>query len=362
MDESFTSLLLITQLFVLKSAGTLFVEPIMEINNYSKTSFHPMGVLLMNHRSKELIDLTKQFLELSFPNETFVSIDGSTARGTADQYSDIDLTIYGDLKQQYDKNIEFFGVIVQVHFATLPQLVQIHQDPWAFRFLTEMKIIKDRNDYLKTVKREAIEFFNSLDGKQRMLKCVKNIISDRIVAANRFYKVSRFYSATNAAMGAWSEAAFLHIYFTEGNLSTSHVIPCIREDDQLYRSFREHSSIRECSDINDFSPILHKLRAHLRKRNVDASFDLDPLQEKLVEHKNQRFIQNGNLINLQWQMYGEALWLYFCIDEQTTFEQFYEGLSTELKQGLSLIGFIPLEKQHIDGLCNLSIRMIKTFD
>lgn len=315
----------------------------------------------MNHTSKELIDLTKQFLELTFPNEPFASIDGSTARGTADQYSDIDLTIYDDSKPQCDRNIEFFGVIVQVHFAALPQLVHVHQDPWAYRFLCEMKIIKDKNDYLKTIKREAIEFLNSIDGKQRMINCVKSIVSDRIVAANRLYKASRFYSAMNAAMGAWSEAAFLHMYLTEGELSTSHVIPCIREDDQLYRSFRKHSSIRECSDINDFSPILHKLRAHLRKQNVDAPFDLDPLQEKLVDHKNQRFIHKGDLINLQWQMYGEALWLYFCIDEQTTFEQFYEDLSTELKQGLSCIGFIPLEKQHIDGLGNLSMRMVKTF-
>ncbi|SFG17702.1 hypothetical protein SAMN02982927_00912 [Sporolactobacillus nakayamae] len=39
----------------------------------------------------------------------------------------------------------------------------------------------------------------------------------------------------------------------------------------------------------------------------------------------------------------------------------YEGLSTELKQGLNLIGFSPLEKQHIDGLCNLSIQMVKMF-
>jgi predicted nucleotidyltransferase len=316
----------------------------------------------MNHKSKELIDLTKQFLDLSFPNEPFASIDGSTARGTADQYSDVDLTIYDDSKQQCDRNIEFFGVIVQVHFAALPQLVHIHQDPWAYRFLSEVKIIKDKNDYLKTLRREAIEFLNSLDGKQRMINFVKNIVSDRIIAANQFYKADRFYSATNAAMGAWSEAAFLHMYLTEGELSTSHVIPCIRRDQRLYRSFREHSSIRACSDVNDFSPILHMLRDYLREQNIDAPFDLDPLQEKLVEHKNQRFIQNGDLINFQWQMYGEALWLYFCInDEQKMFEQFYEDLSNELKQGLSLIGFIPLEKQHIDGLCNLSIRMVKTF-
>jgi predicted nucleotidyltransferase len=320
-----------------------------------------MGVLSMNHRSKELNDLIKQFLELTFPNESFASIDGSTARGTADQYSDIDLTIYDDSKLHCDKNIEFSGVIVQVHFASLSQLVHIHQDPWAYRFLSEMKIIKDKNEYLKTVKKEAIEFLNSLDGKQRMIHCVQNIVSDRIVAAKQFYKASRFYSATNAAMGAWSEAAFLHMYLTDGELSTSYVIPCIRKNDHLYRSFREHSSIRACSGVKDFSPILHKLREHLRKRSVDAPFDLDPLQEKLVERKNIRFIQSGDLINLQWQMYGEALWLYFCIDEQKTFEQFYEGLSTKLKVGLSLIGFIPLEKQHIDGLCNLSIRMVRKF-
>jgi predicted nucleotidyltransferase len=86
-----------------------------------------MGVLWMNHRSRELIDLTKQFLELTVLNETVASIDGSTARGNADQYSDIDLTINGGSKQQCDKNIEFSGVTSPYFSLSSRRLVQPHR-------------------------------------------------------------------------------------------------------------------------------------------------------------------------------------------------------------------------------------------
>ncbi|EST10781.1 nucleotidyltransferase domain-containing protein [Sporolactobacillus laevolacticus] len=315
----------------------------------------------MNSRSNELIRLAKEFVTLTFPEESYASISGSAARGTADKYSDIDLTIFNASDQQIDKNIEFCSEIVQVHFTPLPQIEQVYKSPWAFRFLSEIKIIRDKSNLLETIQNRAIEFFNSLSGKQQMISEVQRIVKDRTMAANQFYKAGRTYSATHAAMGAWCEAAFLHMYMTERTLATGCLIPCIRKNQQLFSSLKKYSSIRECSSITDFSPILHLLREYLREQNYDLPFDLDPLQEMLVERKNKRFINTGDLFNLQWQMYGEALWLYFCIDDQKTFEQFYESLPIELKRGLSSIGFVPLEKQNIDGLCNLSQLLIKDY-
>ncbi|WP_172969013.1 nucleotidyltransferase domain-containing protein [Sporolactobacillus terrae] len=302
--------------------------------------------------------LAKCCIASAFPSASYVSIGGSTARGTADQFSDLDLTIYHDSKKNCDQNIEFHNTIVQVQFSLMPRLEDVRRNPWAYRFLTEIKIVKDKNDLLGCVKRDAIKFINSSEGRKKMIHAVQTIVHDRIVAANRFFEAGRFYSSTNAAMGAWSEAAFLYLFLTEGNLSTSRVIPCIQENSNLYREFQTHASIRECRANTDFSSVLHRLREYLRAQEVKAVFDLDPLQERLVEQKNRRYMQLGDPFNLQWQMYGEALGLFFDLDNFVPFEYYHARLPEELQRELRGIGFIPLEKSHLDGLRILSKKMI----
>ncbi|WP_353948373.1 hypothetical protein ABNN70_00425 [Sporolactobacillus sp. Y61] len=308
----------------------------------------------MNSRCHELMQLAMSFIASFYPSACCVSIGGSAARGTADQYSDLDLTVYNNSTQMCDQNIEFRHTLIQVQCSPIPRLEAVYQNPWAYRFLNEIKIIKDKNNLLSCVQSDAKKFLNSSAGQKKMIRTVQAIVQDRILATKRFFQAGRFYSATNAAMGAWSEAAFLNLFLKEGSLSTSRVIPCIRKDQDLYRAFRTHASIRDCDFMTDFSPILHRLREYLRAHHVKAPFDLDPLQEKLVERKNKRFIETGDSFNLQWQMYGEALWLFFCINDSISFEHVYDQLPERLQRELSWIGFTPLEKDNLDGLCSLS--------
>lgn len=294
-----------------------------------------------------------------FPNERFVSIGGSIARGTADQYSDVDLTIYNHLKVTDDQNVEYRDIIIQIHFSSLPRIRSVCKDPWANRFLSEIRVLRDKDNLLRNIHQEACTFLNSSSAQKKMIYTVQEIVQHRILAAKRFYQIGRFYSATNAAMGSWSEAAFLYLYLAEGSVSTSRLIPCIRKDQHLYHAFRTHGSICECQKGTDFSPMLHRLRTYLRAQKVEAPFDLDPLQEQLVEQKNKRYIQSGDCFNLQWQMYGEALWLFFCLDDSLPFEYYYGQLPSALQKGLRQIGFVPLEKCGFDALCRLSIEMIE---
>lgn len=314
----------------------------------------------MGMRSNDLIDLAKKFIRRTFTDKCYISVSGSAARGTADRYSDIDLTIYDDDNRLIDTNSEFHGRIVQVQTARFPQIEQVYKHPWAHRFLSEIVIMKDQRSRLEKTKNHAVAFFQSPDGRQQMIYEVQKTVEERISAAHQHVAVGRFYSATHAAMGAWSEAAFLHMYLTENALSTGGVIPCIRKNQRWFDLFKKYSPICPCNILTDFTPILHKLRNYLRKQYRDELFDLDPLQDKLVAYKNRRFMQIGDMLNLQWQMYGEALWLYFCTEaDHKTFEEFYRSLPDELKRECRLIGFVPLEKQSIDGLCDLSRMMIR---
>ncbi|WP_100488304.1 LysR substrate-binding domain-containing protein [Sporolactobacillus pectinivorans] len=72
---------------------------------------------------------------MRYPRRTFVSIGGSAARGEADLYSDIDLMIYTDSnKQNRDRNAKFKDGMIQLHFAQIPLIEQVHRSPWAYRF------------------------------------------------------------------------------------------------------------------------------------------------------------------------------------------------------------------------------------
>ncbi|MCL1631965.1 VOC family protein [Sporolactobacillus sp. CPB3-1] len=165
-----------------------------------------------------MIALAMDYVASFFPNERFVSIGGSIARGTADQYSDVDLTIYNHLKVTDDQNVEYRDIIIQIHFSSLPRIRSVCKDPWANRFLSEIRVLRDKDNLLRNIHQEACTFLNSSSAQKKMIYTVQEIVQHRILAAKRFYQIGRFYSATNAAMGSWSEAAFLYLYLAVSDL------------------------------------------------------------------------------------------------------------------------------------------------
>ncbi|MCI1857097.1 MAG: nucleotidyltransferase domain-containing protein [Sporolactobacillus sp.] len=297
----------------------------------------------------------EQFAQREFSADEAVAVGGSVARSGADEFSDIDLTIFR-ADDSADRNVDDSGYIIQLHFERLPDVVQVLQNPWAFRFLDEMKIISDRNGRLKSLQHAASSFFHSAPGRARMIAEVRRLVQERLAASRRLFESQRALSATHAAMGAWSEAAFLRLYLQEGSLSTDRLIPFSRQDRLRFEAFQHCSSICTAGCARDFSPVLHELRHFLSARGVNAPFDLDPLQEMLVRQKNCRLLRAGDPFALRWQMYGEALWLCFAADQP--FEPLYASFPAKLKCGLSAIGFRALSERKLAELCRLSRAMI----
>ncbi|MFT8363056.1 MAG: nucleotidyltransferase domain-containing protein [Sporolactobacillus sp.] len=310
------------------------------------------------NRSSWLIEQAKEFLKSHLTNVQCVSISGSAARGTADMYSDIDVTVYApNIPKQADVNTTFRGTIVQVHYEQLPSRRRLYDNPWDYRFLLEMRTIKDEGQRFEQLVTDVLRFFQTPTGKKVVADEVHQIVQDRIHAAHERCQKAQFFSATHAAMGAWCEAAFWRMFVAEHTSATDRLIPFMRKNEQIFAEFKTCSSINESKRIMDFSTIVRDFRAYLRKIDKQSAFDLDPLQDELVANKNRRYIQSGDMFNLQWQMYGEALLLYFsCVNE--AFETFYDKLPGDLQRGLGLIGFVPLTKQKIERLCDLSESMI----
>ncbi|MFX3617054.1 MAG: nucleotidyltransferase domain-containing protein [Sporolactobacillus sp.] len=121
----------------------------------------------MNERSQQLIRLAKEWIRNTCPEIANVSVSGSVARGQADKYSDVDLTLFGNCEE--DKTIEYKSEILQLHFGPIPKIEQIYRSPWEHRSFSEIEIIQDKDELLKKTKEKAIDYFNTTAGRKKMI-------------------------------------------------------------------------------------------------------------------------------------------------------------------------------------------------
>ncbi|MCO7124541.1 nucleotidyltransferase domain-containing protein [Sporolactobacillus shoreicorticis] len=311
----------------------------------------------MNKRSEQLIRLAKEMTDEWPDRIEYASVSGSAARGDADKYSDLDIHIFGRrFTGEQEQNHLYHGEIVQVHAGLLPNRGQIIRSPWEERAWAELMIIKDRDNRLGKIKKDALNYFFSSAGRKKILGQVAQIVDQRIHFAYSCLGKKQWFSATHAAMGAWSEAAFCRMFLKTHQLSTGQLIPFYRREG-LYQEFLD------CSIINglryeNLSSVLCKLRNYLKDKGSLSPFNKDPLQHELCKRKNERFVNKGDFVNLQWQMYGEALWLFFDSAGKENFEMFHQKLPDSLKHELRKVGFVPLDRSRVELLCGLSRKLL----
>lgn len=315
----------------------------------------------MNNKSKELIDVAKKYVMESELNIAFAGVGGSAGRGDADEYSDIDLIIYTNDKFTDASDVWYGNEIIQLnvmHASELPNESGIIASPWDNRFLTEITIIKDMDNRLSQIKNSAIAYLSSVDGRVKMAEQVGQVVKDRKLFALDSLHGDNLYSATYAAMGAWAEAAFLYLYLCEGSLSTGNLIPRIKKMREHYTRFVNASSISLAEKPADTLNTLTKFRKHLRSKNYLFKSDQSEIQDQLCKRKAQRLVKEEEKFNLLWQMYGEALWLYFETANGKCIEAYFADLPKELQKDLSKIGFKPVDEKQLKALCVLSGELI----
>lgn len=304
----------------------------------------------------KLLQIAKDFLEEKTSHVIYACVGGSVGNGNADEYSDIDLTVYTNT-EIVSEDIDFFykDHIIQLeilHIKDLPNQQGIKSSPWDFRFLPEITIIKDNEDNFDKIKKWATDFLNSVNGRKIIFEQVSNIIIKRQKSALEYLEQQRFYSATIAAIGAWSEAGFLYLFFNYNTSSNGHLIPKIQGLNLHFEKFKRVSPFY-LKNVSAVSKILAEYRDYLRRKDYDSS-GLTEIHDVLCDGKAQRLSNKQEDFNLIFQMYSEALWLYFETSNGQSFENYFNNLPVELQKGLSKLGFVPLEEKNIKEICRLS--------
>ncbi len=315
----------------------------------------------MRDKSENLLRIAKDFIRDSDIDVIYAFVGGSVGRGEADKYSDVDLTIYTNTNLSSSKSdVIYNGEIIQLetlHTDELPNQHMIEDSPWDYRFLNEATIIKDKEDKFSKSKQWATDYFGSENGKKKMIEQVSEIVKERTIYAVDCLKQHKLYSATHASMGAWAEAGFLYLFLEHNSLSTGLLLPRIQNLKVHFEEFKRVSPFSITEDLSEVPIILNRFRKYLRKQG-HSCIGLCDIHNTLCERKAQRLLNNNEGLNLLWQMYGEALWLYFETSNGLSFEQYFYSLPSELQNDLSKIGFIPLEEKKVRELCRLSDELL----
>ncbi|WP_084781833.1 nucleotidyltransferase domain-containing protein [Bacillus niameyensis] len=317
---------------------------------------------MVNDRSIELINVVKNYvneLELSIK---FAYVGGSVGRGDADQFSDIDLTVFTESSVKTESiNVLYDGEIIQIdilHMNEFPSVQFIMNSPWNYRFLNEITIIRDREGELCKIRDWASDYFHTKQGKRKMIEQVSEIVQERNLFALDCVKNQKSYSAMNAALGAWAEAGFLYLFLKCGSLSTGSLFPQIEKMENHFKEFKQVCPFVIKQDLLQLSTTLSNFRTFLRKQGYSYEFGLSKLQDILCERKIQRLLSQQDYYNLMWQMYGEVFWLYLETSDGLAFENYFENLPIELQEGLSKMGFIPLGNEEVKKLCSLTDELL----
>ncbi|WP_019413958.1 nucleotidyltransferase domain-containing protein [Paenisporosarcina sp. TG20] len=315
----------------------------------------------MQNRSKELIQIATNFIGESNFNVVYACVGGSVGRGDADTYSDIDLTVYSNDNFPSSKmDILTSGEIIQleiVHISDIPNEQAILHSPWEYRFIIEQEIIKDTNGSYRELQEAATAYFNSTNGKNKIIDQVSKIVRERIKFAIESIETKNYHSANFAAMGAWSEAGFLYLFMNHNTLSTGSLFPQIEKLIQHIHDFKSVAPFSLTEDLTNVPQILRNFRKYLREQG-QAYSDLSKVHDTLCDRKIQRLLTNKDTLNLLWQMYGEAVGLYFETSNGVPIEQYLHDLPFSLQKGLSKIGFVPLSNHQITELCRLSEELL----
>ncbi|WP_228409540.1 nucleotidyltransferase domain-containing protein [Radiobacillus deserti] len=315
----------------------------------------------MQNRSNVLIELAANYVEELNIDVGYAGVGGSVGRGEADEYSDLDLIVYTNTSvPKNNLDVLYNGEIIQLDIldiAKIPNEQEILEFPWDYRFLSEMSIIKDNDGLLSDIIKSATNYFNSYDGKKKLLEQVSNIVRERIEFANKCLDENRLYSANIASMGAWAEAGFLYLFVNYNLLSTGGLIPVLEKLNNHIERFKNVSPFSMEGELSDVSLILSSFRQHLRDQGHLYN-DLSEVHDTLCDRKIKRLLINKERLNLLWQIYGEAVGLYFETSNGLSLEKYFQDLPISLQNGLSKIGFIPLNKNKVNELSNLSKELL----
>ncbi|GMX64941.1 hypothetical protein Elgi_42100 [Paenibacillus elgii] len=307
------------------------------------------------------VDLARQYAQQQpIAQQVGVLAGGSVGRGEADRFSDLDLNVYTSNQEQphYSANVLFQEHVIQLHVHPLPQMEQIIDSPWDFRFLEEARIVSDPSGLLQALIADASEYFQSPQGREKMLSQAKAAIAEHRAWLQESLDVEEPLTASFAADAVWADAAQAYAYFVHRAMSTGGLLPIIRQLD-LYPAYREIRFGAGSAEPDKLLGSLQAYRAYLRERSGDAdAFALQSVQDELAVRKAARYRETGDPDNLAWQLYAEAFWCYLAVADDQTFEQHVRELPEAMHAHLVTLGFRTYSEEQMHTLLKQAEQLI----
>ncbi|MEC0208106.1 hypothetical protein P4H70_04015 [Paenibacillus ehimensis] len=307
------------------------------------------------------VDLAQQYAQQQpVAQQVGAWAGGSVGRSEADRFSDLDLNVYTSNQEQphYSANVRFQEHVIQLHVHPLPQMEQIIGSPWDFRFLEEARIVSDPSGQLQALIAEASEYFQSPQGRERMLSQAKASIAEHQAWLQESLNAQERMTASFAADAVWADAAQAYAYFVHGAMSTGGLLPIMRQLD-LYPAYREIRFGAGSIDPDKLLAALQAYRSYLRERSGDGdAFALQTVQDELAARKAARYCETGDLDNLAWQLYAEAFWCYLAATDGRTFEQHVRELPDVMREHLVTLGFRTYSEEQMHTLLKQAEHLI----
>ncbi len=306
-------------------------------------------------RNDMLLDLGRRCLhELNLPHVKYAFAGGSVGREDADEFSDVDITICVEESATCEpKNLIYEGEFVQVDYATISPHA-ISDNPLNYRYLLESKPLYDPLGQFKAIQDEACHYFGSTVGQMETFGKWTKLVEQRKQWALNSIEQNTPYSATVAGGAAWTDAAFMAMFFDTGSCSTGRLIPWmeINFDFQIIKDICKWLVVSD-GDVPRMVRAVERFREFLRRQYPDRANDfvLSPLQDALNAKKAQRLVRTGQLASLAWHFSGEAFWLYLETSNGLPLDQYVERLPKNLVIDLERVGFAKLDSCSIHELC-----------
>ncbi|TKI58108.1 hypothetical protein E8L90_23470 [Brevibacillus antibioticus] len=307
------------------------------------------------------LSLAREFLdECPLANLVCAYAGGSVGRGEADAYSDLDLHIFveGEGDHSFENRL-FRGHMIQLQVQAAPTDEEVYENPWAWRYLKEAKVVLDPEDRFTSWMNDMCAYMDSPAGKEKMFAQAKTEVDSFHEEAQAALIEGFPYSAYLAAWAGWIGALQMSAVFQGHSLSDAQLYQLIqkaRRSDGRGGFFQE--TYLSNHDVQDALMLLTDYRAHLRSINEGNQFALAAENDWLVKRKVQRLQEKNQHDMAGFLLFSEAIWLYHSVDSNEWLENHWANLPTQLSLSLQKLGFFQADEQLLAHLCQASAEII----
>ncbi|QKS45181.1 hypothetical protein HUB94_12720 [Paenibacillus cellulosilyticus] len=287
------------------------------------------------------------------PNWVFAYAGGSVGRGDADVYSDLNLYIVVASVEPVSirKNVLYEDNTIQLNIQSWEGSSMMRAKPWDNRFLSEARIVYDPHGVFKALKPAVLEYFNSNEGRNRMLKQAKEKVEHYLQCLDSCLHTDDLVGASIAVQTAWLTAAHSVAWMRHGSCSNGRLLPIIQEEEPaIYDAFRAICMDEKGSTIDGSLMSLARYRQYLRELK-GSSYMLEPIVDMQIARKVERMVVHGREVHIHWLLRKQALMCYIATEGGCwRFDEHYHNAPLTAQHALDRLGIRAYSSDQLSDL------------